>query len=77
MTFDGAFNEHWAGSVAILTSPTGDKLRYAVQLRFKDTDKCSNNIAEYEGLLAGLRAAVALDVKWLAVQGLSSPCSLL
>ncbi|KAM0847810.1 hypothetical protein ACQ4PT_054780 [Festuca glaucescens] len=54
---------------AILTSPTGDKLRYAVQLRFKDTDKCSNNIVEYKGLLASLRAAVALGVKRLIVQG--------
>ncbi|KAM0897262.1 hypothetical protein ACQ4PT_022702 [Festuca glaucescens] len=54
---------------AILTSPTGDKLRYVVQFCFKDTDKCSNNIAEYEGLLAGLRAAVALGVKRLIVQG--------
>ncbi|XP_071678449.1 uncharacterized protein [Lolium perenne] len=53
----------------ILTSPTGDKLRYAVQLCFKDTDKCSNNSAKYEGFLAGLRAAVALSVKCLIVQG--------
>ncbi|KAK1605380.1 hypothetical protein QYE76_029053 [Lolium multiflorum] len=34
MAFDGAFNEHGAGSAAIITSPTGDKLHYAVQLRF-------------------------------------------
>ncbi|KAK1681503.1 hypothetical protein QYE76_042351 [Lolium multiflorum] len=26
MSFDGAFNEHGAGSAAILTFPTGDKL---------------------------------------------------
>ncbi|KAM0867188.1 hypothetical protein ACQ4PT_042180 [Festuca glaucescens] len=69
MTFDDAFNEHGAGSADILTSPTGDKLRCAVQLRFKDTDKCSNNIAEYEGLLSDLRAAVALGIKRLIVQG--------
>jgi hypothetical protein len=69
MTFNGTFNEHGTGSAAVLSSPMGDKLRFAVQLRFKDTDKCANNITEYEGLVAGLRSAVALGVKCLIVQG--------
>jgi len=33
MNFDGAL-----GAGAVLTSPTGDKLRYAVQLCFKPED---------------------------------------
>ena len=54
----------------MLTSPTGDKLFYAVQLCFKrEPDRVSNNIAEYEGLLAGLRAAIALGVKRVTVKG--------
>ena len=36
---------------------------------FKDSDKVSNNIAEYEGLLAGLRAAIALGIKHILIKG--------
>jgi ribonuclease HI len=69
MYFDGAFNLPCAGAGAVLTSPSGDKLFYAVQLCFKPEHKVSNNIAEYEGLLAGLRAANALGIKRLVVKG--------
>ena len=55
----------------MLTSPTGDKLYYAVQLCFKHDDKVSNNIAEYEGLIAGLKAAFALGVKRYIIKGYS------
>jgi ribonuclease HI len=40
-----------------------------VQLCFGPEHKVSNNIAEYEGLLAGLRAANALGIKRLIVKG--------
>jgi hypothetical protein len=60
MHFDGAFNLPGAGAGAVLTSPSGDKLFYTVQLCFKPEHKVSNNIAEYEGLLAGLWEANAL-----------------
>ena len=53
----------------MLSSPTGDKLYYAVQLWFGKRDKVSNNIAEYEGLLAGIRAAIGLGIKRLIVKG--------
>jgi hypothetical protein len=44
-----------AGAAAILTSPSGIRLRYAARLQFTtETDKCSNNIAEYEVVLLGL-----------------------
>jgi ribonuclease HI len=69
MHFDGAFNLPGAGAGAVLTSPSGDKLYYAIQLCFKPEHKVSNNIAEYEGLLAGLRAASALGIKRLIVKG--------
>jgi ribonuclease HI len=69
MHFDGAFNLPGAGAGAVLTSPSGDKLFYAVQLYFKPEHKVSNNIAEYEGLLAGLRAANALGIKRLVIKG--------
>jgi ribonuclease HI len=69
MHFDGAFNLPGTGAGAVLTSPSGDKLFYSVQLCFKPKHKVSNNIAEYEGLLAGLRAVNALGIKRLIVKG--------
>ncbi|KAM0915484.1 hypothetical protein ACQ4PT_010819 [Festuca glaucescens] len=69
MHFDGVFNTPGTGAGAVLASPTGDKLFYAVQLCFKPEYKVSNNIAEYEGLLAGLRAASAQGIKCLIVKG--------
>ena len=68
MHFDGAFSCRNGGAGVVLTSPKGDKLYYAIQLCFT-IDKISNNIAEYEGLLAGLRAAIALGVKRLLIKG--------
>src|SRR3990170_2255189 len=57
------------GAGVILTSPTGDRLYYTVQLCFRHTDKVSNNIAEYEGLIIGLKAASALGIKRLTIKG--------
>ena len=53
----------------MLISPFKDKLYYMVQLCFQQGEKVSNNIAEYEGLIAGLRAAVALGVRRLTIKG--------
>jgi ribonuclease HI len=69
MHFDGAFNLPGVGVGVVLTSPSGDKLYYAIQLCFKREHKVSNIIVEYEGLLAGLRAASALGIKRLIVKG--------
>ena len=68
MKFDGAFACRHGGTGVVLVTPKDDKLYYAVQLCF-GIDKISNNIAEYEGLLAGLRAAIALGVKHLLIKG--------
>ena len=67
--FDGAFARQGAGAGAVLISPTQDKLYYAVQLCFQQGEKVSNNIAEYEGLIAGFKAAVAMVVKRLSIRG--------
>nr|ABG66150.1 retrotransposon protein, putative, Ty3-gypsy subclass [Oryza sativa Japonica Group] len=63
MAFDGALNSQGAGTG--LTSPTGDQFKHAIHLNFRAT----NNTAEYEGLLAGIKAAAALGVKRLIVKG--------
>ena len=44
------------GAGAVLISPTGQQVQYATRLLFKT----SNNIAEYEAILLGLRKAQAL-----------------
>ena len=41
------------GAGVVLTSPKGDKLRYTLQIHFA----ASNNVAEYEALIHGLRLA--------------------
>jgi ribonuclease HI len=48
---------------AIITSPTGVKHRYAARLSFAlESDRCTNNIAEYEVVILGLRKLKALGV---------------
>ena len=49
----------------VLSPPTGETLKYIIRLDFKAT----NNVAEYEGLLAGLRAAAGLGIRRLIVKG--------
>ena len=69
MYFDRASARQGTGAGAVLISPTKDKLYYVVQLCFQQGEKVSNNIAEFEGLLAGLRAAAVLVVKRLTIKG--------
>lgn len=69
MYFDGAFARQGTGAGVVLISPTQDKLYYTGQLWFQQGNKVSNNIAEYEGLIAGLKAAAALGVKRLTIRG--------
>ena len=69
MYFNSTFTRQGAGAGAVLISPTQEKLCYAVQLCFQQGEKVSNNIAEYEGLIASLRAAVALGVRRLTIKG--------
>ena len=47
-----------------MTAPDGEKLKYGVQLKFPAT----NNEAEYEGKLTGLRLGRALGINHLLVQ---------
>jgi ribonuclease HI len=60
---DGAWCHAGAGAAAIITSPTGIKHRYAARLSFAlESDRCTNNIAEYEAVILGLRKLRALGV---------------
>ena len=52
--FDGSKNIEGSGAGIFLISPSGDKLRYVLQLNFSS---CTNNVADYEALLHGMRIA--------------------
>ncbi|XP_022013761.1 uncharacterized protein LOC110913223 [Helianthus annuus] len=56
---DGASNEDGAGAGLRLVSPDKNEFTYAIRLDFKST----NNEAEYEAFLAGLRLAIKMGVR--------------
>src|SRR4051812_43126120 len=68
MYFDGAFSLEGAGAGVLLIAPTGEHLKYIVQMHFP-MEQATNNIAEYEGLLASLWIAAELGIKKLVVRG--------
>jgi ribonuclease HI len=59
MYFDRSYTLKGKGAGVVLIPPEGDILKYAVQLEFSAT----NNIAEYEGLVTGLRLAKDLSIR--------------
>jgi hypothetical protein len=65
MYFDGSLKLLGAGAGVLLISPTGEQLKYVLQIFWK----VSNNEAEYEALLHGLRLAASLGIKRLLVYG--------
>ena len=65
MYFDGAFNIKGARVGILFFTPSKDELRYVLQIHFS----ASNNAAEYEACLHGLRIAIELAVKCLMVYG--------
>jgi ribonuclease HI len=58
MYFDGSYTMKGGGAGVVLIPPEVDVLKYAIQLKFLAT----NNIAEYEGLVNGLRLAKDLSI---------------
>ncbi|XP_022023482.1 uncharacterized protein LOC110923705 [Helianthus annuus] len=56
---DGASSSEGSGAGLILTDPDGTDMTYALRLEFKS----SNNEAEYEALLAGLRLALKVGTR--------------
>ncbi|XP_066318428.1 uncharacterized protein [Miscanthus floridulus] len=65
MYFDDALNINGTGVDILFITPTKEKLRYVLRIHFS----ASNNAAEYEACLHGLRIAVELGVKRLMVYG--------
>ena len=61
MFVDGALNSKGSGARIVLVSPEGLVLEQAVRLKFS----ASNNEAEYEALMIGLRMARKLSASHL------------
>jgi hypothetical protein len=59
MYFDGSLKLEGAGAGVLLISLTGEQLNYVLQIFWK----VSNNEAEYEALIHGLRLAASLGIK--------------
>ncbi|XP_052479612.1 uncharacterized protein LOC128032039 [Gossypium raimondii] len=65
MSFDGASNALGHRIGAVLVSPEGDHYPLTARLNFF----CTNNIAEYEACIMGLRAAIERKIEILEVHG--------
>nr|XP_027191080.1 uncharacterized protein LOC101494924 [Cicer arietinum] len=65
LVFDGASNALGHGIGAILISPENQFTPFTARLCFD----CTNNIAEYEACVMGIKAAIESNVKFLEVYG--------
>ncbi|KAK1599918.1 hypothetical protein QYE76_008285 [Lolium multiflorum] len=57
--FDGSKMRNGLGAGIVVTSPKGDRLDYVLQIHFA----ASNNVAEYEALIHGLKLAKEIGVR--------------
>jgi ribonuclease HI len=69
MYFDGSKRIQGAGAGVVLISPQGDKLKYVLRMSFP---QASNNEAEYEALLHGIKMAKACGATRLKIFGYSN-----
>ena len=58
MYFDGSVMKTGAGAGLLFISPLGEHMRYVIRLHFP----ASNNMAEYEARISGLRIAIKLGI---------------
>ena len=65
MYFDGSLMKKGIGAGLVFMSPLRVCMRYMVHLHFPS----SNNVAEYEALINGLRIMIELGIRCLDVQG--------
>ena len=65
MVFDGASNALGNGIGTVIISPEGCHTPFTARLCFN----CTNNMAEYEACIMGLKAAIDLRIKFLNVFG--------
>jgi ribonuclease HI len=65
MYFDGSLMKTGAGAGLLFISPLRKHVRYVLRLHFP----VSNNVAEYEALVNGLRITVEIGVRCLDARG--------
>jgi ribonuclease HI/transposase InsO family protein len=65
--FDGLVMKTDAGAGLLFVSPLGEHMRYAMRLHFP----ASNNMAEYDALLCGLKITIETGIKRRDVRGYS------
>ena len=65
MYFDGSLMKKGVGAGLVFVLPLGVRMRYMVCIHFPS----SNNVAEYEALINGLRIAIKLGIRRLDVRG--------
>jgi ribonuclease HI len=65
MYFNGSLIKTGAGVGLLFISPLGVHMRHIIRLHFAASD----NVAEYEALITGLRIAIELEVRHLDVRG--------
>ena len=65
MFFDGAENFKGVAIGAVLVSETGQHYPVSAKLRFP----CTNNMAEYEACILGLKMAIDINIQELIVIG--------
>jgi ribonuclease HI len=65
MYFDRSLMKTGVGAGLLFISPLGVHLQYIIRLHFV----ASNNVAEYEALINGLRITTELGVRRLDVRG--------
>ena len=58
MFFDGALNSRGLGTGAVLICESGQHFPATTKLRFR----CTNNIAEYEACILGIRMALDMNI---------------
>ena len=59
MHFDGSKMRNGLGAGIVLSFPKNDRLRYMLQIHFA----ASNNVAEYEAIVHGLRLAKEIGIR--------------
>ena len=65
MYFDGSLMKKGTEVRLVFISPLGVRMRYAIRIHFP----VSNNVAEYEALVNGLRIAIELGIRRLDIRG--------
>ena len=63
--FDGSRSKEGVGTTCVLIDPKGIKMMISCRLEFE----CTNNIAEYEDLVQGIRKAVDMGAKEIESAG--------